>query len=178
MQDAPDNKDFRAGGGNPCLEQTLESFEICCLVETFPEKHHDLNDYLRTLDLAVQYAKTVTLGPTHWPKTNDVMLRNRRIGTSMSGIAQFIARRGLNELKNWCDAGFKRVHEADSKLSEKFCIPKSIKKTCIKPSGTVSLLAGATAGMHFPESRFYIRRVRFSKDSELLVSLQKCGTSN
>lgn len=27
-------------------------------------------------------------GPTHWPKTNAVMLRNRRVGTSMSGLAQ------------------------------------------------------------------------------------------
>ena len=23
-------------GGNPCLEQSLESYELCCLVETFP----------------------------------------------------------------------------------------------------------------------------------------------
>ena len=175
MEDAPDHKDWRAGGGNPCLEQTLESFEICCLVETFPEKHRDLHDFLRTIELAVTYAKTVTLGPTHWPKTNAVMLRNRRIGTSLSGIAQFIASRGVDTLRQWCEAGYRRVQEADVTLSDRFCVPRSIKTTCIKPSGTISLLAGATAGMHFPESRFYIRRVRFSKDSELLPSLQKCG---
>eukprot|EP00826_Nyctotherus_ovalis_P057930 TRINITY_DN7937_c0_g1_i2.p1 TRINITY_DN7937_c0_g1~~TRINITY_DN7937_c0_g1_i2.p1 ORF type:complete len:404 (-),score=112.84 TRINITY_DN7937_c0_g1_i2:56-1267(-) len=33
------HKDHRASGGNPCLEQTLESFEMCCLVETFPYNH-------------------------------------------------------------------------------------------------------------------------------------------
>ena len=39
MGDAPDHKDHRAAGGNPCLEQTLESHEMCCLVETFPYLH-------------------------------------------------------------------------------------------------------------------------------------------
>lgn len=33
MGDPPDFRDKRAKGGNPCLEQTLESYELCCLVE-------------------------------------------------------------------------------------------------------------------------------------------------
>lgn len=89
-----DNKDLRAKGGNPCLEQTLESYELCCLVETFPAKHKDLEDFKKTLKYAFLYAKTVTLGNTHWPESNRVLLRNRRIGCSMSGIIQFIAQRG------------------------------------------------------------------------------------
>jgi ribonucleoside-triphosphate reductase len=89
-----DNKDHRASGGNPCLEQTLESYELCCLVETFPNRHSNLHDFLETLKYAFLYAKTVTLGGTHWPETNAVMLRNRRVGASMSGIAQFVAKRG------------------------------------------------------------------------------------
>lgn len=32
MDGSPDLKDVRARGGNPCLEQTLESYELCCLV--------------------------------------------------------------------------------------------------------------------------------------------------
>jgi hypothetical protein len=64
-------------GGNPCLEQTLESYELCCLVETFPAVHDSLTDYLDTLKCALLYAKTVTLGQTHWPRSNAVMLRNR-----------------------------------------------------------------------------------------------------
>jgi ribonucleoside-triphosphate reductase len=94
MVDPPDYKDYRAKGGNPCLEQTLESMELCCLVETFPMNHDDIEDFLETLKYAFLYAKTVTLGTTHWPESNAVMLRNRRIGTSMSGIAQFISKRG------------------------------------------------------------------------------------
>jgi ribonucleoside-triphosphate reductase (thioredoxin) len=30
MDGAPDHKDARARGGNPCLEQTLESYGSCC----------------------------------------------------------------------------------------------------------------------------------------------------
>ena len=88
MTDPADFKDKLAAGGNPCLEQTLESFEMCCLVETFPARHSVLAEYLDTLELAFLYAKTVTLGvPSNWPKTEEVMMRNRRIGTSMSGVA-------------------------------------------------------------------------------------------
>jgi len=40
---------------------------------------------------------------------------------------------------------------------------------------TVSLLAGATPGVHYPESRFYIRRVRLAKNSPLKKPLKKAG---
>jgi adenosylcobalamin-dependent ribonucleoside-triphosphate reductase len=175
MADAPNWKDKRASGGNPCLEQTLESHELCCLVETFPTNHESLEDYLTTLQYAYLYAKTVTLGQTHWPETNRVMLRNRRIGCSMSGIAQFIANRGVGELKTWMDTGYRHIEKLDEKYSDWMAIPRSIKTTSIKPSGTVSLLAGSTPGIHFPESRYYIRRMRLGINSTLVPSLEKAG---
>ena len=45
MVDEKNNKDFRAAGGNPCLEQTLESKEMCCLVETFPNNHANYEEF-------------------------------------------------------------------------------------------------------------------------------------
>lgn len=173
MNNGMDNKDSRAEGSNPCSEQTLESWETCCLVENFPNKHDSLEDYLRTLKFSYLYAKTVTLGKTHWPETNRVLLRNRRIGCSMSGIAQFISARGLDTLREWCLKGYDAIQEYDKAYSDWFAIPRSIKTTSIKPSGSVSLLVGATPGIHYPESRFYIRRVRLSKDSPLVKPLQK-----
>lgn len=175
MNNGMDYKDIRAEGGNPCLEQTLESYELCCLVETFPNNHEDIEDYKKTLKYAYLYAKTVTLGKTHWSETNRVLLRNRRIGCSMSGIAQFIASKGLNELKTWCQSGYDVIQEYDKSYSDWFAIPRSIKTTSIKPSGTVSLLAGATPGIHYPENRFYIRRMRLSKHSQLIKPLEKAG---
>ncbi len=49
MADEPNFKDRRAMGGNPCLEQTLESHELCCLVEKFPASHESLEDYLHAV---------------------------------------------------------------------------------------------------------------------------------
>jgi ribonucleoside-triphosphate reductase len=175
MKNGGDNKDHRVAGGNPCLEQSLESYELCCLVETFPSNHDSFEDYARTLKYAYLYAKTVTLGRTHWADTNRVMLRNRRIGCSVSGVAQFITNRGLGTLKDWLNDGYDVIQEWDKQYSDWFAVPKSIKTTSVKPSGTVSLLAGATPGLHYPESRFYIRRIRLSKHSELLEPLQKAG---
>jgi adenosylcobalamin-dependent ribonucleoside-triphosphate reductase len=175
MQNGGDNKDHRVAGGNPCLEQSLESYELCCLVETFPANHDSLDDYQRTLKYAYLYAKTVTLGRTHWPETNRVMLRNRRIGCSVSGVAQFITKYGMEELRTWLEKGYKTIQDWDKQYSDWFAVPKSIKTTSVKPSGTVSLLVGATPGMHYPESRFYIRRIRLSKHSELIEPLKKAN---
>ncbi|KAK9687912.1 hypothetical protein K7432_014596, partial [Basidiobolus ranarum] len=175
MCDPMNKQDYRAQGGNPCLEQTLESFELCCLVEVFPSNHSSIYDFLETLELAFLYAKTVTLGTTHWPETNKVMMRNRRIGTGLSGIAQFISKRGIEELRTWCEEGYKHILETDKKLCEWLGIPRSIKITTVKPSGTVSLLAGATPGLHYPESRFCIRRVRLSKISEMVEPFREAG---
>ena len=80
INNGPDWKDKRAVGTNPCVEQSLESYELCTLVETFPNNHENLDDFLRTLKFAYLYAKTVTLGKTHWAESNKVVLRNRRIG--------------------------------------------------------------------------------------------------
>lgn len=175
MVDDPDWKDINAQGGNPCLEQTLESYEMCCLVETFPNKHDNVEEFLDTLKYAFLYAKIVTLGMTSWEETNEIIKKNRRIGVSMTGIAQFISRLGLNTLKLYCEEGYKFLNAYDKCLSESLGVNLSIKKTSIKPSGTVSLLGGATPGLHLPINRFYIRRVRVKSDSGLLKDLKNRG---
>lgn len=168
-------KDKKAVGANPCMEQTLENFELCCLVETFPANHETLEDYKRTLKFAYLYGKSVTLVKTHNKDTNKVLLRNRRIGLSQTGIAQFREKNSLETYRIWCMEGYKTVQHYDEIYSNWLCIPKSIKTTSIKPSGSISLLAGATPGMHYPENDYYIRRIRIGKNSPLLASCQKAG---
>lgn len=63
----------------------------------------------------------------------------------------------MGELRTWCELGYQFLQECDQAFSEWFAVPRSIKTTSIKPSGTVSLLAGATPGIHFPESRCAFR---------------------
>lgn len=175
MGDKPNYRDHKAQGTNPCGEQTLESYEMCCLVETFPTLHSDIDDYKRTLKFAYLYAKTVTLGNTHWVETNRVQLRNRRIGTSMSGITQFIGQHGIGELKHWLEEGYNTIAYYDDVYSNWFAVPKSIKTTSVKPSGTVSLLPGVSPGIHYPISNYYIRRIRLSVGSDLIPYLNKAG---
>jgi ribonucleotide reductase alpha subunit len=167
-----DFKDKRVTGLNPCAEITLESGELCNLVEMFPNRHTDLEDFKKTIKFAYLAAKTVTLLNTGWSETNRVMLRNRRIGLSMTGIAQFIANHSLAELKDWMREGYRTAETYDATYSDWFAIPRSIKLTTIKPSGTVSLLAGATSGIHFPESQYYIRRVRLATNSPYVKILK------
>ena len=118
LVDGVTNKDWRAAGYNPCAEQSLESFECCTLVETYLNRHETLEDYKRTLKFAYLYAKTVTLLPTHWEETNAIMQRNRRIGTSMSGVANFADINGLPMLRDWMDAGYDIVKYYDETYSE------------------------------------------------------------
>jgi len=175
MDDPKYGKDLKAKGGNPCLEQTLESYEMCCLVETFPTKHENEYDFQRTLKFAYLYAKTVTLGTTHWTETNRVQLRNRRIGASISGVTQFLETEGINTLKKWLNTGYTVLQRYDNLYSDWLAVPRSIKTTSIKPSGTVSLLPGVTPGMHYPESNYYIRRMRISTKSDLLENIKEAG---
>jgi ribonucleoside-triphosphate reductase len=176
LVDPPNYRDSRIKGCNPCAEQPLEPWEVCTLVETFPHHHESLEDFKQTLKHAYLYGKAVTLMSTHWPETNEVMQRNRRIGTSVSGLAQFVEARGWTELRKWLDDGYQAIKLRDLQYSEWLGVRESIKTTTVKPSGTVSLVAGATPGVHWPvASGTYIRRIRFSNVDPLLQPLLEAG---
>jgi len=174
--DPINNKDWRATGYNPCAEQSLESFECCTLVETYLNRHESLEDFKRTLKFAYLYAKTVTLLPTHWEETNAIMQRNRRIGTSISGIANFADRVGLPTLREWMDNGYATVTNYDKTYSEWLGIRESIKMTTVKPSGTVSILAGESPGVHWtPGGQYFLRSIRFGNDDPMLPLFTASG---
>jgi len=167
--DPPNNKDWRVAGYNPCAEQSLESYEMCTLVETYLNRHESLEDYQRTLKFAYLYAKTVTLLPTHWEPTNAIMQRNRRIGLSMSGVANFTDTNGLPVLREWMDKGYENTKKYDTIYSEWLGIRESIKMTTVKPSGTVSILAGESPGVHWtPGGKYFNRAIRFANNDPML----------
>jgi len=169
LADPANNKDHRIAGYNPCAEQSLESYECCTLVETYLGRHENLEDYKRTLKFAYLYAKTVTLLPTHWEETNAIMQRNRRIGTSMSGVANFADNVGLPVLREWMDEGYRHIKQYDNVYSEWLGIRESIKMTTVKPSGTVSILAGESPGVHWtPGGKYFLRAIRFSNEDPML----------
>ena len=175
MKDGSNTSDHKAAGVNPCGEQTLESYELCCLVETFPSRHEDYDEYESTLKSAYLYAKSVTLIPTHWEETNAVLMKNRRIGTSQSGIIDSMVRHGRRETIKWADNGYNYIKHLDEVYSDWLCIPRSKKVTSIKPSGSVSLLPGVSPGIHYPHAKYYIRRVRVAEDHPLVDIMREAG---
>jgi len=176
LADPADGKDYRVMGFNPCAEQPLESYELCTLVEVHLNRHESKEDFLRTLKFAYLYGKTVTLVPTHWQQTNGIMQRNRRIGTSLTGIASFSDKHGLPTTRDWMDEGYKTIRKYDHQYSEWLCVRESIRVTTVKPSGSVSLLSGASPGVHWtPGGKYYLRAVRFGSTDPMLHLFKAAG---
>ena len=176
LKDPADGKDYRVMGFNPCAEQPLESYELCTLVEVHLNRHESKEDFLKTLKFAYLYGKTVTLLPTHWQQTNGIMQRNRRIGTSLTGIASFADQNGLPAVREWMDEGYEKIRHYDHKYSEWLCVRESIRVTTVKPSGSVSILSGATPGVHWgPGGEFFLRAIRFGETDPMLHLFKAAG---
>lgn len=175
MKDPADFRDEQAEGSNPCVEQTLWDRELCCLVETYPAHHESFEDFCETLKVAYLYAKTVTLVPTGDPQTDAVLERNRRIGCSMTGVVQAINKFGYRKFLQICDRAYAFIQKLDADYSEWLRVPRSIKTTSIKPSGTVSILAGATPGIHWEHAPYYVRRIRVAEDHPLVEMCRRAG---
>lgn len=103
------------------------------------------------------------------------MCDNRRLGLSNSGITQFLETNGVKETRRWFDKGYSEVQRYDEVYAEWLEIPTSIKTTTIKPSGSVSLLAGVAPGCHYSMFEYYIRRMRIGEDSPILPFLYVAG---
>jgi adenosylcobalamin-dependent ribonucleoside-triphosphate reductase len=176
LADPADGKDYRVMGFNPCAEQPLESYELCTLVEVHLNRHDSKEDFLRTLKFAYLYGKSVTLIPTHWQQTNGIMQRNRRIGTSLTGIASFADKKGLPAVRDWMDEGYKTIRKYDHSYSEWLCVRESIRVTTVKPSGSVSILSGATPGVHWaPGGDYFLRAIRFGDTDPMLHLFKAAG---
>jgi ribonucleoside-diphosphate reductase alpha chain len=160
---------------NPCSEIPLESFELCNLSEVFPSRCMNEDDFYEALEYATFYASTVSLLPTHRSETNKIILRNRRIGVSISGIADMLDIYGTAELIRRLRKGYRLVRSVNQKLALEADIPVSVRVTTVKPSGTISQLVGCSAGMHFPTFQYAIRRMRVGNTSNVCKVLKSSG---
>jgi len=160
---------------NPCSEIPLESFELCNLAEVFPARCTKEEEFYEVLEYATFYASTVALLPTHRTETNEVIVRNRRIGVSLSGIADMLDAHGATELTRRLRKGYKLVRTANRNLAAKAGVPASVRVTTVKPSGTISQLVGVSSGMNFPTFRYAIRRMRVGNASRICEVLKAAG---
>jgi ribonucleotide reductase alpha subunit len=173
----PDIHCFTANGiiAHNCGEINLEDGELCNLFEVFISKCETYDETIKAIKFATFYTSTVALLPSHWANTNAVIARNRRIGVSLSGVADFYDKIGSTELTRVLKNLYRVVREENLALANLAGVPPSIRVTTIKPSGTISLLAGTSAGMHWPEFEYYIRRVRVASNSELVPILKNAN---
>lgn len=158
---------------NPCGEIPLESNELCNLVEVFPTRCSNDAEFFRTLELATFYASTVALLRSHSEETNEVVSRNRRIGVSVSGVADWLDGTSVTHVFDVLNRGYDVVRQTNRKLAKDAGVAESIRVTTVKPSGTVSLLAGVSSGMHFPLAGYVLRRMRVSDTSPVADLLKE-----
>lgn len=103
--------------------------------------------------------------------TEAIVHKNMRMGIGVTGLLQ-----ATEEQRSWLSDCYEYLRNFDVEYSQKHNFPPSIKLTTSKPSGTLSLLAGVTPGVHpSPAGPYYIRRMRMSADSELVDVCRKNG---
>jgi ribonucleoside-diphosphate reductase alpha chain/ribonucleoside-triphosphate reductase len=90
------------------------------------------------------------------------------MGIGITGYLQ-----SSTEQKSWLNDLYDYLREYDIYYSNKIGVPTSVKLTTVKPSGTLSLLAGVTSGAHPAIYQYFIRRIRIASSNTTLIDLAR-----
>ena len=149
-------------GYNPCAEQGLANFETCCLAEIYLPNIDSEKELKKVARYLYRINKHSLAIPCEVKETEEIVHANMRMGIGVTGYLQ-----ATDEQRSWLSDVYSYLRAYDKQYSKDNDFPISIKITTVKPSGTLSLLAGVTPGAHPGYSRHYIRRIRMAADSEL-----------
>jgi ribonucleoside-diphosphate reductase alpha chain len=155
------NKDW---GTNPCCEIALRPYQFCNLCEvnvSDVESQVDLNDRV----VGAAFFGTLQAGFTDfhylrpiWQKTTQ---KDALLGIGMTGI-------GSGEiLKYNLDIAANLAKVTNSMTSSTLGTNEAARLTCIKPSGTTSLVLGTASGIHAWHNDYYLRTMRFNKNEDI-----------
>jgi ribonucleotide reductase alpha subunit len=151
---------------NPCAEISLSNYECCNLCELYLNNITSKEELIDCATLLYKTQKAIASLPFIHEETNKIVHKNMRLGLGVTGVCQ-----SLDKLA-WLDDCYVALRNFDRAWSKQRGWPESIKLTTIKPSGTLSLLGGATPGVHPAFSEYYMRTVRMSS-SDALVQICK-----
>lgn len=152
-------------------EQNLESGESCCLAELYLPNISTRDELFLCAKYLYRICKhSLTLPCADSKKTEEIVHRNMRMGLGVTGYLQ-----ATEEQRSWLSSCYEMLREFDNEYSNSKGFPRSIKLCTVKPSGTLSLLAGVTSGVHPGFARYYIRRVRIASESPLVTLAKKNG---
>lgn len=147
-----------------CGEITLCDREPCNLAEIFLPNINDSQEFKKVAGLLFKACKTITNFRYSDPDVQAVVKRNHRIGIGLSGFMQapkFHDSRILDECYSYLGL-------VDATVSKLYNCGLSIKRTTMKPSGTLSLLPGVLPGIAASLGDFVIRTVRFASNNPLV----------
>lgn len=153
-----------------CGEQTLSDMECCDLVEIFHNNVESKEELFKITKLLYKTAKAVLSLDYIHPETTNIVHKNMRIGMGVTGICQVD-----DDKLQWLDEAYVNLRKFDVEWSKLKGWNPSIKLTTVKPSGSLSLLAGSTPGVHPAYSKFYIRRVRMASSDIIVRACRKAG---
>jgi ribonucleotide reductase alpha subunit len=156
-------------GTNPCGEISLASYECCNLSELYLNNIVSKEELVKCAKLLYKTQKAIAALPFLHEETNKIVHKNMRLGLGVTGICQ-----SLDKL-DWLDDCYKELRKFDKEWSKERGWNRSVKLTTIKPSGTLSLLAGSTPGVHPAYSKYYIRRIRMSSNDPLVSYCRDLG---
>lgn len=155
-----------------CAEATLESDEPCNLQEIALPNLAGPEEFYEAARLMHRYGKRVTMERYHHAKIQEVVARNRRVGTGITGCLQTPGLFNPGVL----DRAYAEIQEENLSYSKELGIRPSIRTTVVKPSGTLSKLYDVDAeGLHCGFSRYMIQRVRFAADDSAIPELREAG---
>jgi len=156
-------------GFNPCAEISLADGEACNLCEIYLNNITSKEELFECSKLLYKTQKCIWDLPALYEKTSKIVKKNRRIGLGVTGICQ-----SLDKLP-WLDECYQELRKFDKEWSKKRGWPESIKLTTVKPSGTLSLLAGSVPGVHPGYDKFYQRTIRMSSSDKLVNICRNLG---
>jgi hypothetical protein len=158
-------------GYNPCAEQSLANHETCCLAEIYLPNIESEAELIKVAAMLYKVNKHSLALKSHQPETEAIVHKNMRMGIGITGFQM-----ASDEQKGWLWSCYEYLREIDKVYSAKMGWPTSIKLTTVKPSGTLSLLAGMTSGVHpATADQFYIRRIRIAAESPLIDVIKAHG---
>jgi len=153
-----------------CAEQSLAPFETCCLAEIYLPNIESKDELLEVSKYLYRINKHSLALKCHHPETQDIVHKNMRMGIGVTGYLQ-----APKYKRKWLSEVYDELRLFDRKYSNKHGFPTSIKLTTVKPSGTLSLLAGVTPGAHPGYSHYHIRRIRMASNIPLVDVCRNAG---
>lgn len=162
--------DPNVAGFNPCAEQSLAPYETCCLAEIHLHNVTSKEELLKIAKYLYRICKHSLAVKCHHKETEDIVHENMRMGIGVTGYCM-----ATDEQRSWLSDCYVQLREYDEEYSKQHDYPTSVKLTTVKPSGTLSLLSGATPGAHPGYAHFYIRRVRMASNIALVDTCRQKG---